>query len=52
MYVCDAVHTNLTGGLSSKEKSIGHSRDRNIQFIVIKVPIQIDLIKIQVLSKN
>ena len=39
-------------GLSSKGKSIKHSRGRSIQFIVIKLAIQVGLIKVQILCGN
>ena len=38
-------------GLSSKEKSIKHSRGSNIQHIVTKLCIQVGL-RIQILSEN
>ena len=42
----------VEAGLFSKEKTIKHSRGRNIHSIFIKLCIQVGLIKIQVLCEN
>ena len=39
-------------GLSSKEKSLKHSRGRNFEWIFIKLYTHVILIKIQILCEN
>ena len=48
----DYVAQIVEAGRSSKEKTIKHSRDRNINLIVTKIKTQVGLIRVKVLSEN